>query len=623
MKAFETIVRRREPLPPSTPTWVQQTAQPVHPNPLANRILCARGLDSHEQLEFSLQHLPSPSLLLDIDMATARIVTAIESGQRILVVGDYDCDGATSTTLAVLVLKAMGAEHVDYMLPNRFIHGYGLSPAIVDLTNDFTPHLILTVDNGISSVEGVEAAREQGIDVVVTDHHLPPTTLPKAHALINPNMPGSTFPSPNIAGVGVVFFVLAAVRAELSKRDWFETQSLLTPKLADFLDLVAVGTVADVVPLDEVNRALVMQGIRRIRAGHCRPGISALLQTAGINQSQLITEGIGFGIGPRLNAAGRLDDMRLGVQCLLTDNPAEAAELARELEQKNNERKRITAEMRSDAAEILATLVPPDETPGELMSICLYESEWHEGITGLLAGRLKESYGTPAVIFARAQNQDGDEVMLKGSARSIDGYHILDAIKRVRVKHPSILEKFGGHAKAAGLSLREADFATFSAALDQDMRDFFANRKPPTELWTDGELDAQEFTLENAALLQDMAPWGQDFPAPSFDNRFLVESVRVLKERHIKYRLSPLPVFAEGADVADSLSSAADSVDAIHFNVLEPGDEPEAHPGDTVHAVYELKTNEFRGNTTLQLLLQMLQVVVSHQVTADSAIALH
>ncbi len=623
MKAFETIVRRREPLPPSTPTWVQQTAQPVHPNPLANRILRARGLDSHEQLEFSLQHLPSPSLLLDIDMATARIVTAIESGQRILVVGDYDCDGATSTTLAVLVLKAMGAEHVDYMLPNRFIHGYGLSPAIVDLTNDFTPHLILTVDNGISSVEGVEAAREQGIDVVVTDHHLPPAILPKAHALINPNMPGSTFPSPNIAGVGVVFFVLAAVRAELSKRDWFETQSLLTPKLADFLDLVAVGTVADVVPLDEVNRALVMQGIRRIRAGHCRPGISALLQTAGINQSQLITEGIGFGIGPRLNAAGRLDDMRLGVQCLLTDNPAEAAELARELEQKNNERKRITAEMRSDAAEILATLVPPDETPGELMSICLYESEWHEGITGLLAGRLKESYGTPAVIFACAQNQDGDEVMLKGSARSIDGYHILDAIKRVRVKHPSILEKFGGHAKAAGLSLREADFATFSAALDQDMRDFFANRKPPTELWTDGELDAQEFTLENAALLQDMAPWGQDFPAPSFDNRFLVESVRVLKERHIKYRLSPLPVFAEGADVADSLSSAADSVDAIHFNVLEPGDEPEAHPGDTVHAVYELKTNEFRGNTNLQLLLQMLQVVVSHQVTADSAIALH
>lgn len=621
MKPFDTIVRQRE----YSCTSTQPAEQPVHSNPLADRILRARGLDRSEQLEFSLQHLPPPSLLLDIDVATARIVAAIENGQRILVVGDYDCDGATSTTLAVLALKAMGAEHVDYMLPNRFVHGYGLSPAIVELTSEFTPHLIVTVDNGISSVDGVEAARGRGIDVVVTDHHLPPATLPKAHALINPNMPGSTFPSPNIAGVGVIFFVLAAVRAELSKRNWFKQQALPTPKLADYLDLVAIGTVADVVPLDEVNRALVMQGIRRIRAGHCRPGIAALLQMASINQSQLITEGIGFGIGPRLNAAGRLDDMRLGVQCLLTDDATEAADLARELEQKNTERKHITTEMRSDAAEILARLGPTDEAPTDLMSICLYESDWHEGITGLLAGRLKESYGTPAVIFARAQNQTGDEVMLKGSARSIDAYHILDAIKRVRIEHPAMLEKFGGHAKAAGLSLREADFATFSEALDRDVREFFANRKPPAELWTDGELDPREFTFENAGLLQDLAPWGQDFPAPSFDNRFRVESVRVLKERHIKYVLSPLQVAADAAatHIAADAALAGSAVDAIQFNVLEPGDAAEAQPGDIVHAVYELKTNEYRGTTSLQLFLQMLEVVVSHQVTADPAIALH
>ena len=331
MRHLETRVQQRDVVATTS------TSEPVHRNPLADRILRSRGMESATELEFSLKDLPEPKLLRDIDLATARIVEAIELSQQILVVGDYDCDGATSTTLAVLALRAMGATAVDYLLPNRFVHGYGLSPAIVDLAQQHEPHLIITVDNGISSVDGVESARLCGIDVVVTDHHLPPAKLPEAVALINPNMPGSSFPSANIAGVGVIFFVLASVRAELTARGWFEQQALPQPKLADYLDLVAVGTVADVVPLDKVNRALVEQGIRRIRAGRCRPGITALLEVAGIKPQQLVTEGIGFGIGPRLNAAGRLDDMRLGVRCLLSDDVAEAHELARQLENKNSD----------------------------------------------------------------------------------------------------------------------------------------------------------------------------------------------------------------------------------------------------------------------------------------------
>lgn len=605
MKQLDTHVRQRE-----VAENLASPADPLHENPLADRLLRSRGMVSAAELEFSLQGLPAPALLRDIDLASARIVEAIQLSQKILVVGDYDCDGATSTTLAVLALRAMGATAVDYLLPNRFIHGYGLSPAIVDLAQQCDPHLIITVDNGISSVEGVDSARRCGIDVVVTDHHLPPAKLPEAVALINPNMPGSSFPSANIAGVGVIFFVLAAVRAALTAGGWFVKQSLPQPKLADYLDLVAVGTVADVVPLDSVNRALVVQGIRRIRAGRCRPGITALLKVAGINPQELVTEGIGFGIGPRLNAAGRLDDMRLGVQCLLTDDTAEAMALARQLERQNSERKRIGAEMGSDAAAILAGFSVPEGTQDEtndVMSICLYENNWHEGVTGILAGRLKDMFGAPAVIFAAAKNQQSGDIALKGSARSIDGYHILDALKRVRNKHPAILEKFGGHAKAAGMSLREADFETFKQALDDDVRQFFSNRKPPTQLLTDGKLPLTDFTLANAAMLRELAPWGQDFPAPSFDNRFRVDDFRIMKQRHIKYTLSALPIEQDSAAASASLPV----VTALHFNVLEPGEQPAVVPGDIVHAVFELKTNHFNGDTSLQLNLQMLEVLVS------------
>ncbi len=609
MNNSATTVLQRNAVTPLSPL-----TESLHDNPLADRILRSRGVTSAAELEFSLQDLPAPALLRDMPAASARIVAAIEAGQRILIVGDYDCDGATSTTLAVLALRAMGATSVDYLLPNRFVHGYGLSPAIVDLAQQHDPQLIITVDNGISSVTGVESARRCGIDVVVTDHHLPPVKLPEAVALINPNMPGSSFPSPNIAGVGVIFFVLAAVRAELAARGWFEQQALPQPKLADYLDLVAVGTVADVVPLDKVNRALVMQGIRRIRAARCRPGITALLQVAGIDAQQLVTEGIGFGIAPRLNAAGRLDDMRIGVQCLLADEAHEALVLAQELERKNSERKRIGAEMGTAAATIIAGLQTVDEKSDDLMSICLYESDWHEGVTGILAGRLKEKHGAPAVIFAAAQNQDSSEKTLKGSARSIDGYHILDALKRIRNAHPAILEKFGGHAKAAGMSLLEADFAVFKQALDEDVREFFENRKPPTQLMTDGSLSPADFNLENAGLLRELAPWGQDFPAPSFDNNFRVEDYRVLKERHVKYTLLPLPmdtVLNNAAGTASGAEASGSAITAMHFNVLEPGEALEVLPGDIVHAVFELKTNHFRGSSTLQLNLQMLEVLVS------------
>ena len=428
------IVHRSEPL----------LKTPVHPNPLAHRILASRGVTDSAELNFALAELPTPETLLGMDAAVARLLDAREAQQRVLIVGDYDCDGATSTTLALLGLRALGFSQVNFLVPNRFEFGYGLSPAIVDVARQSRPDLIVTVDNGIASVEGVEHARALGIDVVVTDHHLPPAVLPRAVAIVNPNIPGATFPSGNLAGVGVVFYVLLALRAALAKLGEAEG----SVNLAQFLDLVAIGTVADVVPLDRINRTLVEQGLRRIRAQRTRAGVLALLKCAGRSVERLTSTDIGFALGPRLNAAGRLSDMRHGIDCLLTEDVQQAESLASELDELNQQRRSIEQRMQVEADLHLADDELAEPGMAATLGIALFDPAWHQGVIGIVAGRLKEHLHKPVVVFTA----DGDEG-IKGSARSIPGVHIRDVLDAIATGHPGLIDKFGGHAMAAGLSL--------------------------------------------------------------------------------------------------------------------------------------------------------------------------
>jgi len=578
----------------------------LHELPWVARLLATRGVSSAEHMDFSLSQLPRPELLVDIEAGVGRIAKALQKQQRIVVVGDYDCDGATSTALAVLALRAMGATSVDYCLPNRFIDGYGLSPAVVDRAQITEPHLLITVDNGTASVDGVEHARAYNIDVVVTDHHLPDEVLPRAAALINPRIPGATFPSVNIAGVGVIFFVMVALRSHLEKVGWFQQQGIAKPNMASYLDLVAVGTVADVVPLDHTNRVLVSQGLRRIRAAACRPGILALLEVAGSDYSQTVTETIGFRIAPRLNAAGRLEDMRHGVECLLADSSSEARQHADYLDSTNSERRRISSDMESMANGIVRDLIDKLQGEGrELISLCLYDESWHEGVIGILAGRLKERFGIPVIIFTRAKPADPSqagvdtEIEIKGSARSIDQFHMVDALKRIRNKKPHILEKFGGHAKAAGMTFSERHFAEFQNAFDQDVRNFFSDRPPPSEILSDGQLPEDCFNLATAEMLQELAPWGQEFPAPVFQNSFAVESVRVMKDKHLKLQLRP--ILSSG-----STGGAAKTVEAVYFNAIEAAADGSAGEipvsvGEQIEVVFELKINSYRNRSSVQL----------------------
>lgn len=555
----------------------------LHTNPLLGRLLASRGMQSADELNFSLADLPSFEKLPNIDAAVLRLAAAIESKQRILIVGDYDCDGATSTTLALLALRSMGATDVDYLVPNRFDYGYGLSPEIVDVAFSRLPALILTVDNGVASNEGVARANELGIDVVVTDHHLPPEQLPKAIAIVNPNLVDSQFPSAALAGVGVIFYVMLALRAQLKQQGWF-TDLIPEPKLADLLDLVAIGTVADVVPLDKTNRTLVEQGLRRIRAGVTRPGVLALCRVAGREAAELAAVDIGFAIGPRLNAAGRLDDISTGIHCLLASTEDQAETLAQELNALNQERRTIEHGMRKEA-EILVSRslesLPKGQTP---MSLCLYEPHWHQGVIGILAGRLKDALNIPVIVFAAEDDSGADESdrQLKGSGRSIPGLHIRDAMMAVVAHSPGLLRKFGGHAMAAGLSLAHSDLEAFSHAFDREVRTALDNTPPTRQFESDGELSANEFTLENAELLRFCCPWGQDFPEPVFDGEFTIQTCRVLKERHLKMQLQP-----QGFDGA---------LDAIAFN--QSLEDP---VGQTLRMVYRLEVNSFRGRRSPQL----------------------
>lgn len=569
---------------------VPAVGRALHENPLAHRILAARGVSDSSELGFSLADLPRPDSLPDIDLAVKRLLDARERGERVLIVGDYDCDGATSTAVAMLGLQLLGFEHVDYLIPSRFSFGYGLSPAIVDVAQlEHAPQLIVTVDNGIASVEGVAHASSQGIDVIVTDHHLAPATLPVACALVNPNIPAARFPAKNLAGVGVVFYTLLAVRSALQKRG----DAFARAALAQLLDLVAIGTVADVVPLDKVNRILVEQGLRRIRAGQTRPGVIALLQEAGRAPESISTQDIGFGLGPRLNAAGRLDDMRLGVQCLMADSDALAKHLAAALGSLNQKRRVIEQDMRTMAEEQLSTLQANNQAAQDGFGVCLMDDSWHQGVIGILASRIKEQIHRPVVVFTA-----DDEHNLKGSARSIPGVHIRDVIQEIVAKNPGMIEKFGGHAMAAGLTLPRKHYEAFNTAFEQTIERIVNGQHAQREFVTDGSLNPSERSLGNAQLLANLMPWGQSCEAPVFADNFRVKNHRIVGSGHLKLTVM------DSDSASQSTSGNVAELDAIAFNCSANVD-----TGDTVFMVYSLDVNTWRDRQSLQLRVHHLEMV--------------
>ena len=490
---------------------------------LLTRLYAARGVQSQAELDKSLARLIPYQQLKGIDAAVDLPVVALEQRQRILIVGDFDADGATASTVGMLGLRLLGAAHVDYLVPNRFEYGYGLTPEIVEVALTRQPQLLITVDNGISSVEGVAAAKKAGLSVLVTDHHLPGNELPAADAIVNPNQPGCEFPSKALAGVGVIFYVLIALRARLNSLGWYQNSK--APNIAELLDLVALGSVADVVPLDANNRILVHQGLERIRAGCARPGLKAILEVAKRDHSRITSTDLGFILGPRLNAAGRLDDMSLGIECLLTDDANAARDMAAQLDEMNQDRKSIEQGMQREALAQLKDLTI-DSMP---FGLCLFDPEWHQGVIGILASRLKERYFRPTFAFA-----DAGEGMLKGSGRSVPGFHIRDALSVVAAQHPDLISKYGGHAMAAGLTLPEANFALFSQAFDAEVRRQLREEDLTGRLLSDGSLAVEEFHLELARALRNAGPWGQHFPEPLFHGVFQLVEQRIVGERHLK-----------------------------------------------------------------------------------------
>ena len=541
----------------------------------------SRGVASAAELDLGLTRLVSATRLKGMEEAVDLLQRILEQDGRILIVGDYDCDGATSTALAILALRAFGACHVDYLVPNRFEFGYGLTPEIVELAIRRSPDLIITVDNGIASITGVERANAAGIPVLITDHHLPGEQLPQAVAIVNPNQPDDRFPSKHLAGVGVVFYLMAALRARLRERGWFRQQRTI-PNLAEWLDLVALGTVADLVPLDANNRILVEQGLRRIRAGRCRPGIQALLELAGRTLSSTVASDLGFAVGPRLNAAGRLEDMGLGIECLLTENHQSGFEMAQELDLLNRTRREIEQEMKQQALDLLDRLHL--EAEGELPAgLCLYRQEWHQGGIGILAARIRELYHRPVIVFA-----EGGEGMLKGSARSVSQLHIRDLLDAIASRQPGLIERFGGHAMAAGLSLRRENFQAFRRAFEQAAGASLDADALEGRHLTDGSLNADELDLDLAQQIRFVGPWGPGFPEPVFDGSFRLLQQRVVGQSHLKLWVTTM----DNERV----------IEAIAFNQAEIQGLPER-----VHLVYRLDVNEYRGLQQLQLIVEAIQ----------------
>ncbi len=541
-------------------------------HPLLARIYAGRGIRRRDELDYGLKALLPPDALRGTREAAQLLADAIEAGAHMVIVADYDCDGATACAVGIRALRAFGAD-VGYLVPNRFEYGYGLTPAIVELAARMEPDLLITVDNGIASVDGVAAARSYGMATLITDHHLPGDTLPEADVIVNPNQPGCDFPSKALAGVGVMFYTMLALRAELRERGVFSSRP--EPNLGDLLDLVALGTVADVVKLDHNNRILVSQGLARMRAGRMQPGVRALFAAASRESARASTFDLGFGLGPRLNAAGRLSDMSLGIECLITDDPGRALNIAQELDKLNRERRSIEQGMQDEALIRLAGF-----DPGQTASVALFEPDWHQGVIGIVAGRIKEKLHRPVVAFAR-----GNDGELKGSGRSIPNLHLRDALDLVSKQQPDLILRFGGHAMAAGLTIREADYTRFQSAFEDVVQSLVEPADLTRSIETDGALETSWMSLDSARMIeQDI--WGQGFPAPVFNDRFQVENQRLLKDRHLKLQLSK-----NGA-----------RFDAIQFNFAE-GAPP------AIHAAYRLAPNEFNGVTSLQLMLEHFEPV--------------
>jgi len=550
-----------------------------------SQVVSSRGVSSASSLEYSLKQLLPPQGLSHIGAAADMLAEAVTAGASIVIVGDFDADGATSCALAVRCLKAFGLEDVSYLVPNRFEYGYGLSPEIVGMAAMRQPDIIVTVDNGISSVAGVHAAQALGMSVLVTDHHLPGEELPTADVIVNPNLQGDRFASKNLAGVGVIFYVMLAARAQLRQIGWFSQSGISEPNMSQFLDLVALGTVADVVPLDQNNRILVQQGMQRIRQGQACAGIQALLTVGKRNPLRLASSDLGFTVGPRLNAAGRMDDMSVGIECLLSDNFEKAVALATELDELNRERRQVEQSMQQDALAIVEKVTIDDS--GVMPTVyCLSDESWHQGVVGLVASRIKERMHRPVVALAPGDGEDE----WKGSCRSVDGVHVRDVLARLDALHPGLMTKFGGHAMAAGLSLKAKNLAHFKVAIVEVMNEMTKGKDWRHVLWTDGALQADELNIETAEQLRQSTPWGQGFPEPLFDGEFEVVESRIVGDTHAKLRLKPV--------------GTSQVIDGICFGYL---DTHEALPEGVVRIAYRLDVNEFRERLSLQLMIQHIQ----------------
>jgi single-stranded-DNA-specific exonuclease len=567
-------VRRRQ--------YDAQLAGQLHQCGFIGRVLAARGVQSSGDLQLALNGMLRPDRMVDLERAVALLRAAVVDAKRILIIGDYDADGATSTAIAVHALRAMGARHVDWLVPNRFEFGYGLSPQIVELAIPREPDLIVTVDNGVASHDGVAAARAAGIQVLVTDHHLPPDELPAADALVNPNRHDDQSDGGNLCGAGVIFYVLAVLCRRLGDEGWYEQRRLARPVMADYLDLVAIATVADVVPLDYNNRILVEQGLRRIRAGRTRPGVLALFSIAGRDHKLARAEDLGFCVGPRLNAAGRLDDISIGIECLLSEGEIEAGKIARQLDALNRQRRDIERGMREVALEQVDAILQAHSEKQFPEAISLYREDWHEGVVGIVAGRIREHCHRP--VFAFAKSGSGE---LKGSGRSIPGVHLRDVLSAIAATSPGLLKKFGGHAMAAGLSLAERDLARFDACFRAEVTRLLKGQLPAREWLTDGCLDDDDFRLEHARELELLQPWGQGFPAPLFDDTFEITDVRPVGSNHSRLRLKRCD---GGRELA-----------AIAFNRrVDPGQ------ARRWQVVYSLGVNRYSGSESLQLGVQYM-----------------
>ena len=558
-------------------------------SPLLKRVYINRGIHDIRQLETSARGLHSYQKLGGIERAVELLFQAINQQQRIIVIGDFDADGATSSALSVLALRMLGSRNVDYLVPNRFEDGYGLSPEVVDQALELGAEMIMTVDNGVSSIEGVRYAKDNGITVLVTDHHLPGQVLPDVDAMVNPNLDTCTFPSKALAGVGVAFYLMMALCVHMRQQNWFTQQGMQEPKLMELIDLVALGTVADVVPLDENNRILVHQGLQRIRAGKARPGIQALIEIAKRDARRLVAADFGFALGPRINAAGRLDDMSFGVELLMCNNIHAARRMASELDGLNQTRKEIEEGMKQEAMAFCERLQfgENSELP---YGLALFQRDWHQGVIGILASRIKDKFHRPVIAFA-----DGGEGTIKGSCRSIPGLHMRDALDLIDTQNPGLIIKFGGHAMAAGLTIKEQDFDHFSRLFDQVVKQDLGEQALQGIILSDGELKPEEFSMHVAEQLRAGGPFGQAFPEPIFDGEFKVLHQKLVGEKHLKLMLEPLH---KGHPTNVMIDGIAFNVDLRRW--------PDASV-KTVRLAYKLDVNEFRGSQTLQLMIEHIE----------------